>query len=138
MNARTIPWETIADWYKENEQVIRDVMKFEGLRGAVNEVLRLAPDQPELAALREELAAEKTGAQGIYQQLEICQKQRDNLQQRLTAAEQRNVTLGDALLKIIEMNRQHAEDQYGDPDKAESWACIRVAREAMEAKNAAS
>lgn len=39
--------------------------------------------------------------------------------------------LRDALVKIIEMNRQHAEDQYGDPDKAESWSCVTVAREAM-------
>ena len=41
------------------------------------------------AALREELETEKTGAEGIYQQLEFCQKQRDALQQRLTVAEQR-------------------------------------------------
>jgi hypothetical protein len=38
-----------------------------------------------------------------------------------------------ALLKIIEMNRQHARDQYGDADKAESWSCVRVAREALAA-----
>jgi hypothetical protein len=36
-----------------------------------------------------------------------------------------------ALRKIIEMNRQHAEDQYGDANKAESWACIVVARKAL-------
>jgi hypothetical protein len=29
------------------------------------------------------------------------------------------------------MNRQHAHDQYGDANKAESWACILVAREAL-------
>lgn len=40
-------------------------------------------------ALREELETEKTGAEGIYQQLEFCQKQRDALQQRLTVAEKR-------------------------------------------------
>lgn len=56
MGARTIPWETIADWYTENEQAIRDVMKFEGLRGAVNEVLRIAPEQPELAELQASIA----------------------------------------------------------------------------------
>lgn len=33
--------------------------------------------------------------------------------------------------KVIEMNRQHAEDQYGDPDKAESWSCVTVLRAAM-------
>lgn len=37
----------------------------------------------------------------------------------------------DALVKIIEMNRQHAEDQYGDPDKAESWSCVTVSRAAL-------
>lgn len=36
-----------------------------------------------------------------------------------------------ALTKIIEMNRQHAQDQYGDANKAESWACVTVAREAL-------
>ena len=50
------------------------------------------------AALREELETEKTGAEGIYQQLEFCQKQRDALQQRLTVAEQR-VDLLEGLLK---------------------------------------
>lgn len=33
-----------------------------------------------------------------------------------------------ALEKIIEMNRQQGEDQYGDPDQAERWACVKVAR----------
>lgn len=36
-----------------------------------------------------------------------------------------------ALEKIIEMNRQHAKDQYGDANKAETWSCIVVAREAL-------
>jgi hypothetical protein len=29
------------------------------------------------------------------------------------------------------MNRQHASDQYGDPDKAEQWSCVLVARAAL-------
>ncbi|KAA2211669.1 hypothetical protein [Teichococcus oryzae] len=33
--------------------------------------------------------------------------------------------------KVIEMNRQHAQDQYGDANKAECWACVRVLREAL-------
>jgi hypothetical protein len=37
-----------------------------------------------------------------------------------------------ALEKIVEMNRQHAEDEYGDPEKAESWSCVKVAREAIK------
>src|SRR5438093_1399486 len=36
-----------------------------------------------------------------------------------------------ALEKIIEMNRQQAEDQYGDREKAENWACVRIARQAL-------
>ena len=87
--------------------------------------------QSELSALREELARVTAQSEQRLDAWIKCGDLRD-------ATEQRNVTLGDALLKIIEMNRQHAEDQYGDPDKAESWACIRVAREAMEAKNEAS
>ena len=38
----------------------------------------------------------------------------------------------DALVQIIEMNRQHAEDQYGDADKAESWSCVVVARQGLK------
>lgn len=36
-----------------------------------------------------------------------------------------------ALQKIVEMNRQHANDEYGDPEKAESWSCVQIAREAI-------
>jgi len=37
----------------------------------------------------------------------------------------------EALQTIIGYNRQEAEDKYGDPDKAESWACVRTARAAI-------
>jgi len=37
----------------------------------------------------------------------------------------------DALQKIIEMNLQHAQDQFGDAEKAEHWACVVVARAAL-------
>lgn len=37
----------------------------------------------------------------------------------------------EALNKIIEMNLQEALDRYGDAKKAESWACVQVAREAI-------
>lgn len=50
----------------------------------------------------------------------------------LQAAREREGKLREALEKIIEMNRQHAEDQYGDANKAESWACIVVSRAALE------
>lgn len=46
-----------------------------------------------------------------------------------------NSTLSDALIKIIEMNRQHAKDQFGDADKAESWACVSIARQALKMEN---
>lgn len=36
-----------------------------------------------------------------------------------------------ALEKIIEMNRQAAQDQYGDIEKAETWDCVKVARETL-------
>jgi hypothetical protein len=38
-----------------------------------------------------------------------------------------------AAKKVIDMNLQHAEDQYGDRNKVESWACVVVLREALEA-----
>lgn len=37
----------------------------------------------------------------------------------------------DAAFRVIEMNRQHALDQYGDAEKAEGWACVMVLREAI-------
>lgn len=72
---RTIPWETISGWFTKNEQQIRDVMKFEGLRGAVNEVLRLAPDQPEVDAQR--LRADTAEAENklLRHQLAACAKE---------------------------------------------------------------
>jgi hypothetical protein len=42
-----------------------------------------------------------------------------------------NEALRNAMVQIIEMNRMHAECQYGDPDKAETWSCVTVAREAL-------
>jgi hypothetical protein len=37
----------------------------------------------------------------------------------------------EALQLIVTWNRDHARDQYGDPEKAESWACVRAARAAI-------
>lgn len=89
----------------------------------------LTASQSELAALREELANAESDNETIAEH-------NIELQQRLAAAEQRNETLSNALTKIIEMNRQQAKDQYGDAEKAESWSCITVAREALGARNA--
>lgn len=40
--------------------------------------------------------------------------------------------LSDALEKIIEMNRQYALDKYGDAERAETMACVTLAREALQ------
>jgi hypothetical protein len=37
----------------------------------------------------------------------------------------------EALQTIIGFNRQQALDQYGDAEKAESWACVKTARHAI-------
>lgn len=37
-----------------------------------------------------------------------------------------------ALEFIIAMNRQTAEDQYGDAEKAEKWACVTQSRSAIK------
>jgi hypothetical protein len=42
-----------------------------------------------------------------------------------------NTELLEALELIVTWNRDHARDQYGDPNKAESWACVRAARAAI-------
>lgn len=39
--------------------------------------------------------------------------------------------LRDALQKIIDMNVDYCLDRFGDKDKAENMACVRVAREAL-------
>lgn len=46
--------------------------------------------------------------------------------------------LSAALEQIIQLNRQYAMDKYGDADKAETMACVTLAREALkQAKEAA-
>ncbi|CAN7301926.1 hypothetical protein LJR296_001399 [Cupriavidus necator] len=52
-----------------------------------------------------------------------------------TNSKQPDSNLVAALEKIIEMNRDTARDQHGNADKAESWSCVRVAREAIAAWN---
>ena len=34
---------------------------------------------------------------------------------------------------VIEMNQDTARDKYGDPNKCESWACVRTLRAAIDA-----
>ncbi|EDW4372064.1 hypothetical protein AAA67_002867 [Salmonella enterica subsp. diarizonae] len=40
--------------------------------------------------------------------------------------------LHQAAEKVIAWNRQAAKDQYGDADKAESYACVRELRDAIK------
>lgn len=44
----------------------------------------------------------------------------------------KNKKMTSALTKIIEWNRQAAHDQYGDAEKAERYACVIEAREALK------
>jgi hypothetical protein len=67
-------------------------------------------------------------------QCEGWSKERQNTAELMASAPKLRAdrdALLDALNKIIEMNRQTAKDKYGDPDKAESWSCVTVARAAI-------
>ena len=48
------------------------------------------------------------------------------------ASDARIEALEAALQKIIDMNVQYCYDRYGDVDKAESMACVRVARDTLK------
>lgn len=43
-----------------------------------------------------------------------------------------NERLRSAAEKVIEMNLQHAQDELGDRNKAEKWACVVVLRAALK------
>lgn len=76
----------------------------------------------EILKSRDELTQE--GLEILYELTQALQLQQTGVMARCNKLE-------NALLKIIEMNRQTAIDQYGDADKAESWSCIVVARKAL-------
>lgn len=65
----------------------------------------------------------------IYAQCAACEIQR--YRNQVDGLKSENELLRNAAVKVIEMNRQHAEDQYGDSDKAESWSCVTVLRDAL-------
>nr|DAQ93099.1 MAG TPA: hypothetical protein [Caudoviricetes sp.] len=67
----------------------------------------------ELACLRELVA--------VTEQVRLLTEQRDAV-----------VALNTAAKKVIKMNRQHAKDQHGNADIAESWSCVKVLREALK------
>ena len=110
---RTVPWESIADWFAKHEQAIRDVMKFEGLRGAVNEVLRLAPDQPELAALQEELAQSEIRSVGKSKLIDSLSSRLERSTEKCASLVDRNARLkcqrNGTRLKLDEAERRNAE-----------------------------
>ncbi|MGK9174158.1 hypothetical protein KXR87_13135 [Yokenella regensburgei] len=60
------------------------------------------------------------------------------LRELVAVTEQRDAVVAESLVlnaaakKVIKMNRQHAKDQHGNPDIAESWACVKVLREARK------
>lgn len=78
---------------------------------------------------------------GYYMTAEIKQ-----LREKLKRAEEENLRLlgfvdsydwqrqrlHQAAEKVIAWNRQAAKDQYGDANKAESWACVRELRDAIK------
>lgn len=80
------------------------------------------------------------GRNYFYEGLFGAEEQQDAEQRRAFALEreaqaERIRVLREALETIIMWNRDHATAQYGNPDKAESWACIVKARAALEATN---
>jgi hypothetical protein len=97
---------------------------------------------PLMAAAQSELAAEKTASSGIYQQLEICQKQRDALREdlahfkdgsqhllkSLTVAEQRNAELVELTKDALKAFNYHPEGSCYNPGIAfvKPWS-IRAA-----------
>ncbi|EBW8393993.1 hypothetical protein A3X38_14655 [Salmonella enterica subsp. enterica serovar Florida] len=73
-------------------------------------------------------------------------QQIEQLREKLKQAEEKNLRLlsfvdsydwqrqrlHQAAEKVIAWNRQEAKDQYGDADKAETYACVRELRDAIK------
>ncbi|NTU99086.1 hypothetical protein HGA64_03715 [Candidatus Falkowbacteria bacterium] len=73
---------------------------------------------------------DRLNAQGIadYEyDLGICKAATEEIR-RLRGV---NHDLLEALERIVEFNRQTARDKYGDPNVAETWACVITARAAI-------
>jgi cell division protein FtsB len=85
-----------------------------------------------VTAERDQLKTENEALRGLYQmRKETETREMRDLKAERDQVKAQNEALRDGLAQIIEMNRQHAEDQYGDADKAEGWSCIIVARAAL-------
>jgi hypothetical protein len=85
-----------------------------GLLGEIQDLYQVITE-------RDQLRAEIAGLQTGY-------KAYEKVNAELKAENER---LRDGMVQIIEMNRMHAECQYGDPEKAEAWSCVTVARKAI-------
>lgn len=57
----------------------------------------------------------------------ICAAESKEIGRLIAAAPE----LLEAAEKVIEMNLQESQDRYGDRNKAENWACVRVLRAAI-------
>ncbi|WP_313488613.1 hypothetical protein [Pseudescherichia sp.] len=62
------------------------------------------------------------GTKSVAAKFASLEAERDQL-----AAE--NAARKAAAKKVIKMNRQHAKDKHGNPDIAESWACVKALRQ---------
>jgi len=72
---------------------------------------------------------------------EAAVKENERAMEYLNAAAEAQAHAADlrgALEKIVEMNRQNSLDIFGDPDKAEQWVCVLVARAALASTPAQS
>lgn len=72
---------------------------------------------------------------------EAAVKENERAMEYLNAAAEAQAHAADlrgALEKIVEMNRQNSLDIFGDPDKAEQWLCVLVARAALASTPAQS
>lgn len=100
--------------------------------GRVNGYIAGATEWAQWKVKYDELKTQFDNLQTVYADLFNTAQNSANKHQQL---KERCEKMEAALIKIIEMNRQHAADQYGDANKAETWGCIRVSREALAHKH---
>jgi DNA repair exonuclease SbcCD ATPase subunit len=122
--------------------------------------------QQQLDALRAEVERLRENSAGLYvsntqlqARAEAAERERDEAQAQarhwreaavtenerameylnaVAEAQAHAADLRGALEKIVEMNRQNSLDIFGDPDKAEQWLCVLVARAALASTPAQS
>lgn len=75
--------------------------------------------------------ADNTFGLGLNTEFELaCLRELVAVTAQRDAVVSENAVLNAAAKKVIKMNRQHAKDRHGNPDIAESWACVKVLRKA--------